>query len=205
MKKILIIEDDTALMQTIDDLLTIEGFEVYNAKNGVVGVQKAQEIIPDIIISDIMMPDLNGIEVLKQLRKLASTSLIPFIFLTAKSTLEDLRTGMQLGADDYITKPFNNDDLINAVKIRLERHSKILSSGKKNQANVVLPKSIEQLTKREKEIIKYFCKGLSMTSIADSLHISFHTVDSHRRNIERKLKLKNIPSLVNFAVKYGLN
>ncbi|MBS1514378.1 MAG: hybrid sensor histidine kinase/response regulator [Bacteroidetes bacterium] len=121
MKKILIIEDEDFIRETIQDILDAEGFETNTAENGQIGVEKALGFLPDLIISDIMMPVLDGHGVIRELKKHEATSQIPFIFLTAKSELKDLREGMELGADDYLNKPFTADELINAINVRIQK------------------------------------------------------------------------------------
>ncbi len=121
MKKILVIEDDKLILTIITDILEAEDFVVIGAKNGRVGIEKAQQEIPDLIICDVMMPELDGYGVLKSLRGNLVTEAIPFIFLTAKSTKADLREGMELGADDYLTKPFTRDELMKAINTRLDK------------------------------------------------------------------------------------
>jgi PAS domain S-box-containing protein len=120
-KKILIIEDDPLILEATVEFLKEEEFEVYTATNGIEGIQKAIEIIPDLIISDISMPVKNGYEVCKTLQSIPDTSTIPFIFLTAKIQKDDQRLGMQLGADDYLTKPFDYCELLKSIKLRLEK------------------------------------------------------------------------------------
>lgn len=121
MSKILVIEDEQDVRDNIVEILELEGFETKNAKNGIIGLKLAQQYNPDIIICDILMPIVNGYEVLDKLRKNPKTALIPFIFLTAKATSEDLRRGMDIGADDYLTKPFKIDTLLKVVQIQLEK------------------------------------------------------------------------------------
>jgi len=121
MKKILVIEDDKVILTIITDILEAEDFVVIGAKNGRLGIEKAQEEVPDLIICDVMMPELDGYGVLKSLRENLVTEAIPFIFLTAKSTKADLREGMELGADDYLTKPFTRDELMKAINTRLDK------------------------------------------------------------------------------------
>src|SRR5690348_16004581 len=104
--KILVIEDDPAILTTMLDALSLEGFDTTGAENGRIGLQRVQDYQPDLIISDIMMPDLDGHEVLTHLRNDPATATIPLIFLTAKTSRTDVRQGMTLGADDYLTKPF---------------------------------------------------------------------------------------------------
>lgn len=121
MSKILIIEDEELVREGIVLILTINGFTVFQAENGKIGVQTALKEIPDLIISDIMMPELDGYEVLKAIRANEATSTIPILFLSAKADQSDIRHGMNLGADDYLTKPFQLEELLQAVKVRLER------------------------------------------------------------------------------------
>jgi DNA-binding response OmpR family regulator len=121
MKKILIIEDNKAVIENIEEILEMAGYKVFTAKNGMEGVDQAIKQSPDLIICDIMMPELDGYGVLHLLSKNTKTAAIPFIFLTAKADRVDLRKGMEMGADDYITKPFEGVELLNAVEMRLRK------------------------------------------------------------------------------------
>lgn len=121
MEKILVIEDHTSVLDNIKLLLGKAGYEVLAAENGRQGVDIALNEKPDMIICDIMMPVMNGYNVLKELSSFEQTSSIPFIFLTAKAEIADLRLGMDLGADDYLTKPYKAGDLLKAIKTRLEK------------------------------------------------------------------------------------
>lgn len=125
MKKILIIEDNEILRENIAEILELAGYETYTAENGKIGVEIAEKTIPDLIICDIMMPILDGYGTLSILHKKTQTADIPFIFLTAKSEKSDFRYGMNLGADDYFTKPFENSELLNVVEMRLGKSEKI--------------------------------------------------------------------------------
>lgn len=136
-KKILVIEDETAVRENILELLDAEGFDPIGAENGRLGVQLALESVPDLILCDVMMPEVDGYGVLNALRSDTVTATIPFIFLTAKSTKADVRQGMDLGADDYLTKPFTRSELLGAIATRLEKQEKLharYSSGALNQA-----------------------------------------------------------------------
>ncbi|HEY8511801.1 MAG TPA: response regulator [Cyclobacteriaceae bacterium] len=121
MKKILLIEDNAEVRENTSEILQLANYEVITAENGKVGVELAQKEHPDLIICDIMMPELDGYGVLHILGKKAETARIPFIFLTAKTEKSDIRKGMTLGADDYLTKPFDDTDLLNAVEARLRK------------------------------------------------------------------------------------
>lgn len=121
MTRILLIEDNTEVRENIVEILELSQYEVLAAENGKVGVKLAQSGNPDLIICDIMMPEMDGYGVLHALSKNDTTAAIPFIFLTAKADRADLRKGMEMGADDYITKPFDDIELLNAVETRLKK------------------------------------------------------------------------------------
>ncbi len=124
-KKILIIEDNEDIRDSSVEILELAGYEVLEADNGKVGVELAQLHLPDMILCDIMMPELDGYGVLYLLSKNRETSNIPFIFLTAKAERADMRKGMDLGADDYLTKPFDDMELLNTIESRFHKKEKI--------------------------------------------------------------------------------
>jgi len=120
--KILIVEDNLDVRENLSELLTLSGYDTIVATNGKEGVEAAQNQQPDLILCDIMMPEMDGYTVLRILSKNDQTSSIPFLFLTAKTELTDMRRGMTLGADDYITKPFDDVELLDTIEFRLKRH-----------------------------------------------------------------------------------
>jgi len=120
-KKVLIIEDNDDIRENIVEILELAGYSVHAAANGKKGVELAMQELPDIILCDIMMPELDGYGVLYMLNKKPETAAIPFIFLTAKAERVDLRKGMEMGADDYLTKPFDDMELLNAIETRLKK------------------------------------------------------------------------------------
>ncbi|MCC7050745.1 MAG: response regulator, partial [Bacteroidia bacterium] len=126
--KILLIEDNRDMRENTAEILELADYKVTTAENGKEGVKKAMEELPDLIICDIMMPELDGYEVLNILSRDPATMGIPFIFLTAKAEKSDVRKGMGLGADDYLTKPYDDVELLNAVKVRLSRSFKLLKT-----------------------------------------------------------------------------
>lgn len=125
MTKILIIEDEDSILEELLDWLQYEGYEVIGAVNGRLGLAAAEEHLPDLIICDIRMPEMDGYTVLLEVRANPRLSQIPFIFLTASATRESFRKGMDLGADDYLTKPFTHSEIMNAVHSRLEKQRQI--------------------------------------------------------------------------------
>ncbi|NET54634.1 MAG: diguanylate cyclase [Symploca sp. SIO2E6] len=120
-KTILVIEDQQAIRSNLLKILSHVGFQTIGAENGLEGVELANNHLPDLIVCDIMMPDMDGYDVLQELLQDPGTAKIPFIFLTAKADKSDIREGMNLGADDYLTKPFTSDELIDTVLARLAK------------------------------------------------------------------------------------
>jgi DNA-binding response OmpR family regulator len=161
MKRILVIEDNNEVRENIAELLELSNYEVISAPDGKVGVQKALESKPDLILCDVMMPELDGFGVLRILEKKVETADIPFIFLTARAEKADFRKGMSLGADDYITKPFDDVELLDAIEMRLKKSERIKTSfdGSFQGLNAFIneargQKELENLSK-EREIKRY--------------------------------------------------
>ncbi len=136
MKRILLIEDNKDVRENTAEILKLAHYTVFTAKNGKEGVEIAQTEKPDLIICDIMMPVLDGHGVLLMLSKNEDTSSIPFIFLTAKAERSDVRKGMEMGADDYLTKPFDDVELLNAIEIRLKKNDILRREFTKNMEGI---------------------------------------------------------------------
>lgn len=136
MKKVLLIEDDAVLRENTAELLELSEYDVTTAQNGKIGIEVAQNLLPDVIVCDIMMPELDGYGVLEFLSKQDHTKYIPFIFLSAKTERQDVRKGMDLGADDYITKPFSEDELISAIESRIAKALILKEEREKYQQNI---------------------------------------------------------------------
>lgn len=132
MKKILLIEDNREMRENTSEILELAGYKVLTAENGKIGVELAQKNLPDLIVCDIMMPVLDGYGVLHLLSKNEDTANIPFIFLSAKAERSDFRKGMEMGADDYVTKPFDDIELLNAIESRLKKIRTSTSRIRKN-------------------------------------------------------------------------
>lgn len=128
MHKLLVIEDDYSVRTSLVDILESAGYKVYSVADGNSGISLAKEIIPDLILCDILMPGLDGYGVFEKLKDNDKTNIIPFIFLTAKTTIGDITTGLGMGADDYIIKPFRAKELINRIKIRIDKFEKLKRS-----------------------------------------------------------------------------
>lgn len=146
---ILIIEDSTDIRESTAEILELAGYQVYQAPNGKQGVELAIKNIPDLILCDIMMPELDGYGVLHMLSKREETALTPFIFITAKTERSDMRRGMEMGADDYLTKPFDETELLHAIECRLNKmtNQKRIYSHSMNQLDSIFSgtKGVEAL------------------------------------------------------------
>ncbi|WP_107668143.1 response regulator [Cyanothece sp. BG0011] len=123
MAKIVLVEDDADSRNLYKDFLETEGFQIFGAEDGLTGLELARQYKPDLVLCDIILPKIDGYEVLSRLRHDPLTAAISFIFLTAKNTKKELRYGMNLGADDYLPKPFTADDLLEAIAARLQRQA----------------------------------------------------------------------------------
>ena len=145
MKKVVLIEDDTVLRENTAELLELSGYEVATAPNGKIGVEIVINTLPDIIICDIMMPELDGYGVLETLVRNDTTKYIPFIFLSAKTERRDVRKGMDLGADDYITKPFTEEELTSAIESRIAKAAILHEEHNKNQTDTADEEELKTL------------------------------------------------------------
>jgi DNA-binding NarL/FixJ family response regulator len=188
MKKILIIEDEPEMRRNLATILRLEHYQSLTAENGRRGVEVALKEHPDLILCDVMMPELDGYGVLKALRDRPATEATPFIFLTAKGEKPDIRAGMNLGADDYLTKPVAKADLLNAIASRLKRADQ--TAIPEFKPNFRSPKPLEAelgLTPRVAETLLWIAQGKTNGAIAVILGISEATVKKHVLEIFSKL------------------
>jgi DNA-binding NarL/FixJ family response regulator len=188
MKKILVIEDEPEMRRNLTTILRLEGFHPLAAENGRAGVALAQQENPDLILCDVMMPDLDGYGALTALREDKKTAALPFIFLTAKGEKPDIRAGMNLGADDYLTKPVAKADLLEAIRSRLERAAQ--QSVSEFNPNFESAKPLEErlgLTPRVAETLLWLAQGKTNSDIATILGNSESTVKKHVLEIFQKL------------------
>ncbi len=190
MTTLLLIEDNPNLRKNIAEMLTLEGFRVLVAADGSTGLQIARAEHPDLLLCDIMMPGIDGYEVLAKLRADPATASLPFIFLTAKGDLPDLRIGMGLGADDYLPKPVARLDLLTAVRTRLQRHAQQRQAFAPDFSDA-FPLEKLGLSPREAEILLWMAQGKSNGDIAAICDISLGTVKKHVLHIFEKLGVEN--------------
>jgi len=187
MKKILVIEDEPEMRRNIATLLRYHDYQPLAAENGRAGIELAQKENPDLILCDVMMPELDGFGVLQALQSDPALALIPFIFLTAKGEKADLRSGMNLGADDYLTKPVANDELIRAIQTRLRRSEQQLNREFKPDFSSSEPLLKLGLTPRATEALLWLAQGKTNSDIATILGITESTVKKHVQEMFEKL------------------
>src|SRR5881394_3324802 len=187
MKKILVIEDEPEMRRNITTLLRYYDYKPVAAENGRAGIEAARREKPDLILCDVMMPELNGYGVLQALQADASLARIPFIFLTAKGEKDDLRSGMNLGADDYLTKPVANADLVRAIEARLRRSQQQANREFKPDFSSAEPLVKLGVTPRATETLLWLAQGKTNQDIATILGITESTVKKHVQEIFEKL------------------
>ena len=187
MKKILVIEDEPEMRRNITALLRYYNYEPVAAENGRQGIEAARREKPDLILCDVMMPELDGHAVLQALQTDASLARVPFIFLTAKGEKDDLRSGMNLGADDYLTKPVANADLVKAIETRLRRSEQQATREFKPDFSSSEPLLKLGLTPRAAEALLWLAQGKTNADIATILGITESTVKKHVQEMFDKL------------------
>ena len=224
MKKILVVDDDNILRKLLKHFLEKQGYQVKDVGSGGEGLVAFAEYQPDLIVSDISMPEMDGFEFCQQLRSQPQGQIIPFIFLSAKNDLADRVLGHSLGADDYLTKPFEVEELLAKIQGMLARSDRIHAEivrllQKVNQPNPQ-PADVDQstqeqqtqpeknpeplpLTPAEERVFWQVIQGLTNKQISQNLFISPRTVQTHLSNILAKLNLKNRGQLIRFAYEQG--
>lgn len=196
---LLLIEDHATLRKNLREMLTLEGYQVSEAADGHEGLQMARQSKPDLILCDIMLPGLNGLEILSALRCFPDTSAIPFIFLTAKGCASDIRAGMTLGADDYLPKPVSRTDLLDAVRSRLHHHE-LKRAAYKPCFNSYAPLEKLGLSPREAEVLLWVAQGKGNHEIAVILEVSPATVKKHTIHIFEKIGVENRSAALLLAI-----
>ena len=201
-EKILVIDDEAKLRRQMAALLAAEGYVTVEARNGREGVELAKTEKPDLVLCDITMPEMNGHRVLEALRADAATAHLPFVFLTGWSERDDVRTGMNLGADDYLVKPVEPSDLFAAVATRLKRR-KQAGAGRSASVADATPAALAPalgLTPREAELLSWVVQGKTNPEIGIILGIQLTTVKKHLESIFAKLGVENRTAAVTLAL-----
>jgi DNA-binding NarL/FixJ family response regulator len=232
MKKILVVDDDLTLRKVLQNSLEQKGYQVISVASAKGALVKFNQDVPDIIVSDVSMPEMDGFEFCRQLRSQPSGKLIPFIFLSAKNEVEDRIQGHTIGADSYLTKPFEMKELLANIEALIERtrrvHAEIihlieqLANSQSKSAAVGFNNALESgsqvildaaamssspkplpLTPAEERVFWETIQGYTNKQISERLFISPRTVQTHLSNILNKLNLSNRTQLVRFAYEQG--
>jgi RNA polymerase sigma factor (sigma-70 family) len=209
---ILIVDDDSGMRSAIEDMLVHHGFDANTARDGFAALEQMRKNVPDLILADIVMPGMNGYQFYQRVRSRSDWLWIPFIFLTARDTPEDVRFGRELGVDDYVKKPFEMDDLLSVVLGKLERFDQLTSLNSSTRPLVgsrsdmaALEHALDSLTGREREVLLLICSGMSNNQIAEQLMIARSTVKTHVTNILAKLGVGNRTEAASLVLQAGLD
>jgi DNA-binding NarL/FixJ family response regulator len=200
MYSILIIDDDPSYRNMMETILLMEGFDVRAASNGQSALTMLREKRPNLILCDIMMPEMDGYGVLDILNGENTRSDIPFVFVTALGQRREIRRGMSAGADDYLPKPFSADELLAAVTGRIRRHEVITLHHGKSVFHMEQTILRTKITMREQEVLLMVGQGATSRGIAERLGIALKTVEVHRANLMKKLDAANAACLARWAV-----
>ncbi len=197
---ILIVEDDPLLCDNMALILQMEGYEIRTAPNGITALALITEKRPDLILCDILLPEMDGYCFLEEIKKNDTFSDIIFIFVSALGEKSDMRRGMHAGADDYLIKPFSSEDLLATVIGRLRKNEYIRRQPTNITASTEQEILISRITEREREVLMLVGKGATTKEIAEQLFISPKTVEGHRTNLMKKLEVVNAVGLARWAI-----
>lgn len=221
---ILIADDDIGTSLSISDYLDLSGYHVITADNGIDALSMLEKHHPDLLVTDIMMPLMNGYELVRRVRQLSAFRLLPVILLTARTKIQERILGYQSGCDLYLPKPFELEELVAAIRNLLERSQIIQSECRfiyqDNNRNLTYTKAenghisvstqvqisqvLTPLTVREKEVLDLLTHGFSNVEIGNHLHLSPRTVEKYVSSLLRKTETSNRAELVRFAIKHDL-
>ncbi len=213
MKKILVVDDDATLRMALTRYLEKRGYQTQDVASGTEALLVFEQDPPDLVVSDVMMPEMDGFEFCRRLRSTRSGQLVPFIFLSSKGEVEDRVQGHSIGADDYLIKPFEPRELLAKIESQLERsrriHSEIVLMMQREASNysqdghgTPTPQPLP-LTPAEEKVFWEVIQGFTNKQIGDHLFVSPRTVQTHLSNILSKLQLENRSQLVRFAFERG--
>ncbi|MBD2311366.1 response regulator transcription factor [Desertifilum sp. FACHB-1129] len=203
-KQLLLIDDDPNLILLVRDYLEFRGYQVLTAENGREALEVLEHTIPDMIICDVMMPEMDGYSLVEHVRQDARTSWIPVLFLSAKGQSADRVKGLNKGADVYMVKPFEPEELVAQVESSLKQASRLIHH--QNSRNLDAEPIFQnvpvdvQLTPTELKVVQFVAQGMANREIADELNVSQRTVESHVSNMLGKTNLHNRTELARWAI-----
>ncbi len=203
-KKLLLIDDDPNLILLVKDYLEFRGYEVVPSSNGREALEIMKTYMPDLIICDVMMPEMDGYTFVETIRSNMQTDWVPVIFLSARGQTADRVRGLTTGADVYMVKPFEPEELVAQVESSLKHTDRLLQMQNVGLQPVLqLDRDIE-LTPTETRVIQYVAKGMSNREIAETLGVSQRTIESHVSNMLGKTGLHNRTELARWAMESGI-
>lgn len=205
-KHLLLIDDDPNLILLVKDYLEFRGYQVITAGNGREALEMLENSVPDMIICDVMMPEMDGYEFVKHVRQDNRMNRIPVLFLSAKGQSGDKVKGLHEGADFYMVKPFEPEELVAQVEASLhlvQRYGPGRLPGIDVNVSMQVPPNVE-LTPTELKVVQLVAKGLANREIADKLNVSQRTIESHVSNMLNKTSLNNRTELARWSIETGL-
>ncbi|MGF1486314.1 MAG: response regulator transcription factor [Prochloraceae cyanobacterium] len=205
-KQLLLIDDDPNLILLVKDYLEFRGYQVLTAENGREALEILQESLPDMIICDVMMPEMDGHTLVQQIRKNSRTNWIPVLFLSAKGQSQDRVKGLNVGADVYMVKPFEPEELVAQVESSLKQANRLIqqnSKGSPAKTKIKVPQNVE-LTPTELKVVQLVAKGMANRQIAEKLNVSQRTIESHVSNMLNKTSLNNRTELARWAIESNM-
>lgn len=201
-KRLLLIDDDPNLILLVKDYLEFRGYEVTTAENGREALEILEKEMPDMIICDVMMPEMDGYAFVEQVRKDPRTNWIPVLFLSAKGQSQDRVKGLNTGADVYMVKPFEPEELVSQVEASLKQSGRLLQHQLKlgtNGPKIQVPGDVE-LTPTETKVVQFVARGMANREIAEAMKVSQRTIESHVSNMLAKTGLHNRTELARWAI-----
>ena len=192
-KRLLLIDDDPNLILLVRDYLEFRGYEVLTADNGKEALHLLSLNLPDMIVCDIMMPEMDGYALIENVRQDPRTSWIPVLFLSARGQSQDRIKGLNLGADVYMVKPFEPEELVAQVESSLKQTNRLLlhTDGTDDNSSIQVPASVE-LTPTELKVVQLVARGLANREIAIQMNVSQRTIESHVSNMLGKTDRKSV-------------
>ncbi|HEY9821928.1 MAG TPA: response regulator transcription factor [Candidatus Sericytochromatia bacterium] len=205
-KRLLLIDDDPNLILLVRDYLEFRGYEVVTAENGREALEVLNQEIPDMIICDVMMPEMDGYALVEHVRQDPRTSWIPVLFLSAKGQSQDRVKGLNTGADVYMVKPFEPEELVAQVESSLKQATRLIHhSGSSGNAEprIQVPFDVE-LTPTELKVVQLVARGMANRDIAEQMNVSQRTIESHVSNMLGKTGLHNRTELARWAIESSM-
>ncbi|MBW4536603.1 MAG: response regulator transcription factor [Pleurocapsa minor HA4230-MV1] len=205
-KKLLLIDDDPNLILLVKDYLEFRGYNVDTAENGREALELLDNLVPDMIICDVMMPEMDGYTLVKHIRQEPVTNRIPVLFLSAKGQSQDRVKGLNEGADVYMSKPFEPEELVAQVESSLKQIKRWESGrpkGLDGAPTIVVPHNVE-LTPTESKVVQLVAKGMANREIALQLNVSQRTIESHVSNMLNKTSLNNRTELARWSIESSM-